>query len=144
MRASNPSLTAPAVCELEGPVIIGEITSKINENNVVQIAVGSIFGKSLSSMIVAICLFFFGFSTILSWNLFGKTNILYLFKNISQNKSKLIYTILALFFIMIGSLVSSKLVWGLSDMFNNLMVIPNVIALFALTNIVISVLKKSD
>ena len=122
---------------------IGEVASKINENNVVQIAVGSIFGKSLSSMLVAICLFFFGFSTILSWNLFGKTNIIYLFQNISQNKSKLIYTILALCFIMIGSLVSSRLVWGLSDMFNNLMVIPNVIALFALTNVVISALKQS-
>ncbi len=131
----------------DGPLssgYLGDITEILNENNVVQVAIGSIIGSSFSSMFVAICLFFFGFSTILSWNLFGKVNILYLFGKFSESKVKLFYTILALAFIMIGSLVSSRLVWGLSDMFNNLMVIPNVIALFALTSVVISNLKKTN
>lgn len=116
----------------------GDITNVLNENNAVQIAIGSVLGSSISSMFVAVCLFFFGFSTILGWNLFGKVNVKYLFKNINTKKATLIYTILALCFIMIGSLVSSRLVWGLSDMFNNLMVIPNVMALFALTGLVLS------
>ncbi len=129
----------------DGPLssgYLGSVTQLLNENNVVQVAIGSVIGNSFSSMFIAICLFFFGFSTILSWNLFGKVNIIYLFSRFSERKVKLIYTLLALLFIMVGSMVSSKLVWGLSDMFNNLMVLPNVIALFALTGIVLSTLKK--
>ena len=43
---------------------------------------------------------------------------------------------IALVFIFLGTLASNDLVWELSDMFNQLMVIPNVIALFALTMMV--------
>ena len=81
----------------------------------------------------AVCLFFFAFSTILGWNLFGKINVAYLF----GKKSVIVYTILALIFIFLGTMMANDLVWELSDMFNNLMVIPNVIALFALTNLVV-------
>lgn len=70
--------------------------------------------------------------------MFGKINALYLFKNKKPKKVILIYTILTLVFVMLGTLVSSDLVWELTDMFNNLMVIPNAIALFALTNLVVS------
>ena len=84
-------------------------------------------------MFVAVCLFFFAFSTILGWNLFGKINVAYLF----GKKSVLVYTVLALIFIFLGTMMANDLVWELSDMFNNLMVIPNVIALFALTNLVV-------
>lgn len=121
----------------------GEITNLLNENNAVQIAIGSVLGNSASSMFVAICLFFFGFSTILGWNLFGKINVIYLFKNHDFKKATFIYTIIALCFIIIGSIVSSRLVWGLSDMFNNLMVVPNVLALFVLTKFVISSAKNN-
>ena len=88
-------------------------------------------------MFVAIALFFFAFSTILGWNLFGKINVAYLF----GEKSTKVYTVIALVFIFLGTLTSSDLVWGLSDMFNNLMVIPNAIALFALTGMVVSMTK---
>ena len=47
------------------------------------------------------------------------------------------YTLIALVFILLGTMMSNDLVWELTDMFNNLMVIPNVIALFALTNLVV-------
>ena len=91
------------------------------------------FGYKAGSMFVAICLFFFAFSTILSWNLFGKINMVYLFGKKSAN----VYTLLALIFIFLGTTMSNDLVWELSDMFNNLMVIPNAIALFALTSLVV-------
>ena len=86
---------------------------------------------------VAICLFFFAFSTILGWNLFGKINVIYLFGKKSPKVCTVIYTVIALVFIFLGTVTSSDLVWGLSDMFNQLMVIPNAIALFALTGIVV-------
>lgn len=130
----------------DGPLFngyIGNIATILNENNVVQISLSSVLGKSFGTMFIAICLFFFGFSTILSWNLFGKVNAVYLFSKIDSNKVKLIYTIIALLFIMLGSMLSSKIVWGLSDMFNNLMVIPNVLALFVLTKLVKSCYEES-
>ena len=92
---------------------------------------------------VAVCLLFFSFSTILSWHSFGRINITYLF----GEKVSGIYIKIALVFIFIGTLVSSNFVWEMTDMFNNLMVLPNVIALFALTNLVVDScngLKKID
>ena len=52
-------------------------------------------------------------------------------------KTTVVSTVIALVFIFLGTLTSSDLVWELSDMFNNLMVIPNAIALFALTGLVV-------
>ena len=121
----------------------GRIVDVLNKTNLVQTAFGSVFGESIGSMFVAICLLFFAFSTILSWNLFGKINVLYLFGKKNPKLATLIYTIVALVFIMIGTLISSDFVWELTDMFNNLMVIPNVIALFALTGLVVSMIKFS-
>ena len=47
------------------------------------------------------------------------------------------YTLIALVFIFLGTVTSNDLVWALTDMFNFLMVIPNAVALFALTNMVL-------
>ena len=117
----------------------GEITNVLNKTNLVQTAFGTIFGGSIGAIFVAICLFFFAFSTILSWNLFGKINVTYLFGKKYPKIAETIYMVLALCFIMTGSLVSSDFVWELTDMFNNLMVIPNAIALFALTKTVVKI-----
>lgn len=61
-------------------------------------------------MFVAICLFFFAFSTILSWNLFGKINVVYLF----GKKGAVVYSILALGFIFLGTVTGSDFVWELT------------------------------
>ena len=111
-----------------------------NKTNLAQNAFGTVFGQNAGNMFVAVCLFFFAFSTILSWNLFGKINMTYLF----GEKSGGAYTCLALIFIFLGTAMSNDLVWELSDMFNQLMVIPNVIALFALTSHVIRHSHSSD
>ena len=116
----------------------------LNKTNLVQNAFGTIFGSSAGASFVAVCLFFFAFSSILSWNLFGKINAVYLFGKKNPKKATLIYTIIALCFIMLGTLISSDFVWELTDMFNNLMVLPNVIALFALTGLVLSIYKNKD
>lgn len=115
----------------------GAVREVLNANNLVQTSFGSIMGTNLGAIFVAVCLCFFAFSSILCWNFFGKINTEYLFRKRNNKKAVLIYTLISLCFIMLGSLVSSNLVWELTDMFNNLMVIPNVLALFALTNIVV-------
>ena len=124
----------------DGPLAAGytgSVTETIGKANLAQTAFGVVFGEGLGAMFVAVCLFFFAFSTILGWNLFGKINMTYLF----GKKSTVVYTLIALVFIFLGTLASNDLVWELSDMFNNLMVIPNAIGLFALTRLVVKAVK---
>ena len=123
-----------------GPLAAGAAEG-ITKTNMAQLAFGSVFGEGVGNIFVAICLLFFAFSTIISWNLFGRINITYLF----GKKAGLIYSILAVIFIFLGSILSNDLVWELTDMFNNIMVIPNVIALVALGGMVVSCTKfKKD
>lgn len=104
----------------------------IDKTNMAQVAFGEFFGTTFGNAFVAICLLFFAFSTILSWNLFAKINVEYLF----GKKAIPAFSVIALVFIFLGSLLSNDLVWELADMFNQLMVIPNAIALFALSGAV--------
>ena len=113
----------------------------LTKANLAQTAFGTVFGEKLGAMFVAVCLFFFAFSTVLSWNLFGKINANYLFGKKNSRRCTVVYSIIALVFVFIGTLASNDLVWELTDMFNNLMVIPNAIALFALTGLVVKMCK---
>ena len=116
----------------------------INKTNLAQAAFGTVFGSSFGAMFVAVCLFFFAFSTILSWNLFGKINMVWLFGEKNAEKSTRIYTMIALAFIFLGTTMSNDLVWELTDAFNYLMVLPNAIALFALTKMVTGSLNEIE
>lgn len=119
-------------------------TSELTKANLAQTAFGTVFGAELGAIFVAICLFFFAFSTILGWNMFGKINVIYLFGEKNAKLSTTIYTIIALVFVFLGTLMSNDLVWELTDAFNYLMVIPNALALLALTKIVTSSVKEID
>jgi alanine or glycine:cation symporter, AGCS family len=110
----------------------------IIKTNMAQTAFSSVFGTVFGNSFVAVCLFFFAFSTIIGWNLFGRINIVYLF----GKKSNIIYSIIAVIFIFLGSLLSNDLVWELTDMFNQLMVIPNVIGLVAMSGVVVKNCRK--
>ena len=112
----------------------------VSKTNAAQLAFGSVFGSGLGNAFVAVCLLFFAFSTILGWNLFGRINVHYLF----GKKSDLIYSLLAIVFIFLGSVLSNDLVWEMTDMFNNLMVIPNVLALVVLSKLVVSSCKLKE
>lgn len=125
----------------DGILFTGVIPEGIDKTNLTQTAVGTVFGPQFGSIFVAVCLLFFAFSTILSWNLFGKINALFLFFKANHVVVTIIYSIIALGFVFIGTISSNDLVWELTDMFNNLMVIPNAIALFALTALVIKLTK---
>ena len=116
----------------------GGVVETLNKANLAQTAFGVVYGEKLGSAFVAVCLFFFAFSTILGWNLFAKINVNYLF----GPKATKPFLMIALVFIFLGTLASNDLVWELSDMFNQLMVIPNAIALFALTGVVVTSMKE--
>ena len=122
-----------------GPLASGAAEG-ISKTNMAQLAFSSVLGDTFGPLFVAICLFFFAFSTVLSWNFFGKVNVEYLF----GKKAVPVYSVLALCFIFLGSCLSNDLVWELTDMFNQLMVIPNVIALIALSSLVVAASKTAD
>lgn len=102
------------------------------KTNMAMLAFGKVFGETGAGIFVAICLFFFAFSTIISWNYFGKIN----FENLFGKKFLPLYYMVATVFIFLGSIASNDLVWECTDMFNQLMVIPNVIAIVALGGVV--------
>lgn len=99
-----------------------------------QAGFSSVFGK-FGDIFIAICMFFFAFSTIIGWYFFGEANIKYLF----GPKAVKIYVALVAICVFLGTLGEVSIVWTMSDMFNGLMVIPNLIGLLALTGVVKSV-----
>lgn len=116
----------------------GSVVDSLNKANLAQTAFGVVYGEKIGAAFVAVCLFFFAFSTILGWNLFAKINVNYLF----GTKATKPFMLIALVFIYLGTVASNDLVWELSDMFNQLMVLPNAIALFALTGMVVKSLDS--
>ena len=86
----------------------------------------------LGTGFVAICLFFFAFSTIIGWYFFSEQNMRYLFKGRGLN----IYRFIVCGCLVLGALLKVELVWTLADLFNGLLAIPNLIALIALHKVV--------
>ena len=115
----------------------GAMSSGCDGIELTQYAFVSNFG-SWGDIFIAVCLLFFAFSTILSWHFFGKINFEYLF----GKKFGIIYSIVVVAFIIIGSTLKLELVWQLSDFFNGLMVIPNALALLALSGVVVKMSKN--
>ena len=89
---------------------------------------------------VAVSLFFFAFSTIVGWYFFGEQNVRYLF----GSKAVKPYSILVCCFIVLGCCLKVDIVWNMSDMFNGLMVIPNLMGLIALTKVSKTLLSEFE
>jgi AGCS family alanine or glycine:cation symporter len=117
-----------------GGILASGAADGVSKANMAQLAFSSIMGDGIGNSFVAICLLFFAFSTIISWNYFGYVNVVSLF----GKKVTPVYMVIAIVFVFLGSILSNDLVWELTDMFNQLMVIPNVPALIALSGIVVS------
>ncbi|NPD31888.1 sodium:alanine symporter family protein [Eggerthellaceae bacterium zg-997] len=115
----------------------GALASGLSKTNLAQTAFGTMMGTDGGNIFVAVCLFMFAFSTILGWNLFAKINVQYLFPR-HKKAAVTVFSVLALGFIFLGSLASNDLVWELADLFNQLMVLPNVIALVAMSGAVVA------
>ena len=78
----------------------GEAAETLKNTNLAQAAFGIVYGSRAGAVFVAICLFFFAFSTILGWNLFAKINVTYLFGKRAQKP----FVLVALVFIFIGTI----------------------------------------
>ena len=103
-----------------------------------QAAFNAAFG-SFGNAFVAICMLFFAFSTIIGWYFFGEVNVKALFGKTAAKG----YAVIVVVFIVVGSVQKVDLVWNLSDMFNGLMVLPNLIGLLALSGLVVKITRGS-
>lgn len=104
------------------------------------------FGKALpfpniiSTTVLMICLIFFAFTTILGWNYYGERCIEYLTNG--SMTSTIVYRYLYILAIFIGPYMTVSVVWNIADVFNGLMAFPNLIALSALSTVVIKETKQ--
>ena len=87
--------------------------------------------------IVTFGLIFFAYSTILGWCYYGEKCATYLF----GDKCITIYRVIYVATVMLGTVASLDLVWAAADTFNGLMAIPNLIALLALSGVIIKETK---
>ena len=104
-----------------------------------QLAFMSNFGHN-GKYFIAVILFFFALSTIISWYYFAAINVKYLF-GLRAIKPFRALVVLCVFF---GTFVKVNLIWELADTFNGLMCIPNLIALLTLSGIVIKAMNNRD
>lgn len=124
-------LTMTALVILSSGVLDGMIESGTTGTPVAQAAFSNAIG-SIGPGFVAVCLLFFAFSTIIGWYFFAASNV----KSLLGAKYVNAFSLLVVICIIIGSVLKVDLVWNLSDLFNGLMVLPNLIALLALNGIV--------
>ena len=115
-----------------------QLSDVFTKTNLAQTAFGVVYGEKAGAAFIAVALFFFAFSTILGWNMFGKTNMAYLFGATGVK----VYTVISLVFVFLGTIMASDLVWELTDFANYLMVLPNVIGLFGCTALVTELMKE--
>ena len=121
------------ILNLTALVIIttGSRTTGLTGAQLSQYAFSTLYGK-FGEIFIAICMLFFAFSTIIGWYFFGEANIRYLF----GAKAVKISSIIVCICVALGSLQEVELVWNMADCFNSMMVIPNAIALVALSGLV--------
>lgn len=113
--------------------------SGLTGSELAQSAFDAGFG-SFGKIFIAICMLFFAFTTIVGWYYFGEVNVQSLF----GKKAVRVYSVLVLIFVIVGSVLKVDLVWNLSDMFNGLMVLPNLIAILACLGVVRKLTKSYE
>ncbi len=128
------------VCTMTGLVIVlsGEWFDGKTGAELTSIAFTKGLGSVLGEYIVSIGLALFAYSTLIGWSYYGEKSIEFLLGEKSITPYRILFTI----FVAIGAVVNLDLVWGIADIFNGLMAIPNLIALLLLTPVIVSESNK--
>ncbi len=95
-------------------------------------------GVNVGSMFIAIAIFLFAFTTVLGWSHYGTKAFEYLF----GTKATVVYKIIFVLMIMSGAMMTSSIAWDISDTFNGLMMIPNLIGVISLSGLVVKITKN--
>ena len=130
------------ICTLTGlTIIVSEIPIAFGVkpgSELITAAFATVFGGKVASLFVAVALAFFAYSTILGWSLYGTRCTEYLL----GMKATKYYQAIFIVMIVVGATTSLDVVWGLADTFNGLMAIPNFIALFGLSGVVVKLTRE--
>ena len=111
--------------------------TRLESSSYVSYAFSQVFGNA-GSAFIAIAILLFAFSTVLGWSHYGSTAFEYLF----GHKATLGYKVVFVAFIVVGATMSLQLAWDLSDTFNGLMAIPNLIGVLSLSGVVMKITKN--
>ncbi len=114
-----------------------EAGAAIDSNSLMSQAFSQTFGKP-GAWFVAIAILLFAYSTVLGWSHYGSTACEYLFKT----KSVMVYRVIFVVIVLAGSLMKAQLAWDISDTFNGLMMIPNLIGVLVLSPLVMKCTKN--
>ncbi len=98
----------------------------------------TVLGGKVGSAVVAVAISLFALSTILSWSLYGTRCCEFLL----GHKASYVYQVIFVLFVMVGATLNLELVWDIADTLNGFMAIPNLIALLALSGVVIKLTKE--
>ena len=115
----------------------GAPAAGLNGDTLVSDAFMKVFGQA-GSWFVAIAMLFFAFTTVLGWSQYGSKAVEYLFGTTGVKVYKVIFVLM----IVSGAIMEGGLAWDLSDTFNGLMMIPNLIGVLALFPLVIRITKN--
>ncbi len=111
--------------------------ARLESSAYVSYSFSQVFGKA-GSAFIAIAILLFAFSTVLGWSHYGATAFEYLF----GRKATMGYKVVFVAFIVVGATMSLQLAWDLSDTFNGLMAIPNLIGVLSLSGVVMKITKN--
>ncbi len=111
--------------------------TRLESSSYVSYAFSQVFGQA-GSAFIAIAILLFAFSTVLGWSHYGSTAFEYLF----GRKATMGYKVIFVAFIVVGATMSLDLAWDLSDTFNGLMAIPNLIGVLSLSGVVMKITKN--
>lgn len=127
------------VCSLTGLSILitGTWTGDANGASLTQAAFGTVFGD-FGAILLMLFLVLFAFTTIIGWNYYGERCFEFLF----GLRFIWIYRALYVAFVFLGAFLTVDVIWLIADIVNALMVLPNLIALLALSPIVVLETKK--
>ncbi len=124
----------------------GEMLTDAMKSVLVAEAFSTVFGR-FGAMFIAIAILLFAFSTVLGWSYYGTKSWEYLIGKLSGNpvlgtKSTIVYKVVFVAFILVGATMSLDLAWDISDTFNGLMSIPNLIGVISLSPLVARITRN--
>lgn len=118
----------------------GLAAESVDDATLVAKAFSNTFGPA-GEMFVAISLLLFAFTTVLGWSHYGSKAVEFLFGKFGIVASK-IYRVIFVLMIMSGALMTSSLAWDISDTFNGMMMIPNLIGVLTLSPTVVTITRN--
>ena len=146
-------ITTIVICTLSALVVLTSDAYTVSSSQYLMTGTAAVNGASLSSAAfdealpfvggigIAISTVFFSLSTILGWAYYGEVCAGYLFKK-QQKKAVLIYRVIYIIFVFLGTTVNLQVIWGIADTMNALMAVPNLIGIIGLYKVVKKLTKE--